>query len=144
MGNTLSVSQERAKAGSALVTGSAGQAGSKLILSPRTKVTLSNRVAGTAMILTTLVERCPCNLIGECTTIPSARGAWTSCRARRTWREGPGLIEVQHTSVSATLQNGSQGRALSPRPSKGGRNSRKGSKGIEIRNPRYILYAHIT
>ena len=131
MGSTLSVSQEGAKAGSASVTRSVGQAGSKPILSLRMRFTLLNRVADTTTILTTLVERHPCSLIDECTTIPSALRAWTSCRAGRTWKEGPGLIEVQHISVSATLQNGRQSRALSPRPSKEGQNSRKGSKGIE-------------
>ena len=131
MGSTLSLSQERAKAGSALVARSVGQAGSKPILSPRMRVTLSNTVEDTMTLLTPLVEKCLCSLIDECTTIPSAPGAWTSCRAGHTERERLRLIEARHISVSATLWNGSQGNALSLRPSKEARNSRKVSKDNE-------------
>ena len=114
-----------------MVTRSVAQAGSKRTLSPMTRATISNRVVGTTTTLTTLAETHLCSLIGECTTIPSVHKAWMSCMAKRTPREGLGLIAVRHISLSATLQNGSGSRAPSPRPLKEERNSRKDSKDNE-------------
>lgn len=107
-----------------------------------TKVSISNKVAGITTILTTLVEICLRNLIDECTMIPSARKVWMSSMARRTQTEGLGLIVVRRTNVSVTLQNGSRDKALSPRPSKEERNSRKASE-CHIHDP-LLRPHHIT